>query len=172
MKIKIKINNGFTLIESILYIGIFSLIMVGTLVSVYAIISSSSRNQTKAMVQEEGSFVLSKIEWALTGVKTAVVSIDGKSLSIVKFDSTINNPIVVAIINNNISLSRGSNAAKILNNSNTTIICPVLGCFIFTKEAGVDTDTESIKTQFTITAKTSEGSDYTQGLPSLKFIKK
>src|SRR4030042_506817 len=58
---------GFTLIESLLYIALFSIIIGGALVAVYQMIESSDAVSAKNIVEMEGSFLLRKIDWALTG---------------------------------------------------------------------------------------------------------
>src|SRR4030042_5686193 len=59
---------GFTLIESLLYIALFSIIIGGALVAVYQMIESSDAVSAKNIVEMEGSFLLRKIDWALTGI--------------------------------------------------------------------------------------------------------
>jgi len=60
-------KSGFTLIETLLYIVLFSIIIGGGFVAVYQIIAGSRASQTKAIIEAEGNFVLRKIDWALNG---------------------------------------------------------------------------------------------------------
>lgn len=60
-------SRGFTLIETIIYMGLFSLIMSGFLVGVYQILEAHNFTQDKVYTQEEGSFLIHKIDWALAG---------------------------------------------------------------------------------------------------------
>jgi type II secretory pathway pseudopilin PulG len=101
-----KKHNGFTLIETIIYIGIFALIMSSAVVSIYSIMSNNARNQTKAMVEEEGSFLIGKIDWALIGTKK-INSSNGDILSITKFDSTVPDPIVISIEDGKMKIKKG-----------------------------------------------------------------
>ena len=75
-----KKNNGFTLIETLIYSVLLSLIIAGSLVGVYQIISSSDKLSTKAFIEQEGNFLLRKINWALTGA-TVIYSPDINSYS-------------------------------------------------------------------------------------------
>ncbi len=75
-------NSGFTLIETMIYIALFALIMTGTIVSIYGILGSSARNQLKAMVQEEGSFLVGKVDWSLNGASSIEVRDNGFSLTL------------------------------------------------------------------------------------------
>jgi prepilin-type N-terminal cleavage/methylation domain-containing protein len=63
--------KGFTLIETIVYMALLGLIMTGALVSTYELISSSQKSSGKATVQEEGTFVERKFEWALSDLASA-----------------------------------------------------------------------------------------------------
>lgn len=59
--------RGFTLIETIIYIALLALIMGGTLMVVFNLLESSAKLNTSTTAQEEGNFVLRKLDWALSG---------------------------------------------------------------------------------------------------------
>jgi len=62
-----KNQRGLSLIETIIYIALFSL-MIGSLVFVSFQLMQNSRNTgSRVVTQEEINFVLKKINWALTG---------------------------------------------------------------------------------------------------------
>lgn len=67
---KIKNSKGFTLIELIMYIALFSIITTGAFITVYQLLESSDRLSKQSMVQSEANFVLRKIDWALEGLST------------------------------------------------------------------------------------------------------
>lgn len=98
-------SKGFTLVEVIIYIALFSLLMGTAFVTAYGLIDGISDLHTKNMVQEEGSFVMRKLNWALTGADT--FSISGSELTIHKYDGT-----TVMI-----KLGSGGDAEKILMDS-------------------------------------------------------
>lgn len=80
---------GFTLIETIVYIALLGLMMSGTVTAVYQILRGSSIINTKTTVQNEGSFVLRKINWAFTAVDpTKPITISAGALSLTKYDLT------------------------------------------------------------------------------------
>lgn len=60
-------KSGFTLIETLLYLALFSIIIGGVLVSAYQIIQASTASQENALIQEEGHFLVAKFNWAMTG---------------------------------------------------------------------------------------------------------
>jgi len=59
---------GFALIETLVYLGLFAIIIGGGMVATYQIMSSSDAINNKAVVEQEGNFLLRKIDWALTGL--------------------------------------------------------------------------------------------------------
>jgi type II secretory pathway component PulJ len=58
-------SRGFTLIETLVYIGLFALIMSAAVAAVASIAESSGRDATEAELQEEGAFLIAKIEYEL-----------------------------------------------------------------------------------------------------------
>jgi len=61
-------RKGFTLIEVVIYIALFSILLGGAFVTAYQLIDSSRFLGAKNTVQEEGNFVLRKFNWALMGI--------------------------------------------------------------------------------------------------------
>ena len=70
-------KSGFTLIEVILYLAIFGILFSGAVVAAYSITESSGKNHTRAMMQEEGQFLLEKINWAVSNAQVATVPAGG-----------------------------------------------------------------------------------------------
>jgi type II secretory pathway pseudopilin PulG len=64
----IKSGKGFSLIETIIYIALFSIIMTGAFVTAYQLLDGSGRLNAKAITAEEGNFAVKKIEWAMTNL--------------------------------------------------------------------------------------------------------
>ncbi|MDQ5954245.1 MAG: hypothetical protein QG583_173 [Patescibacteria group bacterium] len=166
-------NTGFTLIETVIYIGLFAILMGGALTSVYAIIEGNNRNQNKAMVQEEGTFILGKIDWALTGVSSASVDAAGKILTITKSNFP-NNPIVITVNEQlgNITIKRGIGLTQGLNNSNVRVECPPEKCFNRDLATGDGINPENISVDILVNSRTSDGLPYSQEFSTVKFIRK
>lgn len=80
-----KNGNGFTLIETIIYIALFSLLMGTAFVTAFQLIDNSGKLSAKNTIQEEGNFVMRKINWALTGAK--IFSASGSELTINRYDN-------------------------------------------------------------------------------------
>lgn len=64
-------SRGFTLIESVIYIALFGLLIVGSVQAAYQILKGSSITSANTVVQDEGNFVLQKINWALYSAQSA-----------------------------------------------------------------------------------------------------
>ena len=60
-------GEGFTLIETLLYLGLFAIVIGGGMVAAYQIIESTSATYNHVILQEEANFLIRKINWALTG---------------------------------------------------------------------------------------------------------
>ena len=75
MKKVTKHKKGFTLIEVIIYIALFSLLMGTAFVTAFGLIEGSGKLSAKTTTQEEGNFVLRKINWALTGISNDTADI-------------------------------------------------------------------------------------------------
>ncbi len=75
-------NKGFTLIETVIYIGLFTILMGTGFIAVYNLIEGSNRLNTRAVTAEEGNFVLRKINWALTGISVSTADITSPSTAL------------------------------------------------------------------------------------------
>ena len=162
-------NNGFTLIEMIVYIGLFSMIIGGAIVSAYNIFESINRNQTKAMMAEEGIFIIGKINWALTGA-TAIDLLYSNKISITKSGiSPSDDPLIFDNSDGEMRLKRGVNSPQIINNTNVKINNLV---FVHTISSGNGISLENISASFTIEAKTPEGLQFSEDFHTVKYIRK
>ena len=107
-------TQGFTLIEVIIYIGLFGILMSGIVIATYQLLDSGERNNKSVSIQEEGTFLNRKINWALSNATE--VSVDGNgALVITRPDLGAASPIVVAGAATHLNMTRGSNAAAALN---------------------------------------------------------
>jgi len=62
---------GFTLLETVIYIGLFSLMFTGIFVSIYPLFSSADRLTKNIAVEGESAFILAKINYALSSTITS-----------------------------------------------------------------------------------------------------
>ncbi len=172
-------QHGFTIIEMVIYIGIFSIMMSGAVVSVYALAGSAARNQTKAMVLEEGSFLLGKIDWALSGTQiiaapaiiAPAISGSGNILTVLRNDAATS-PVMISVSGGSMSITVGTGPTHVLNNSNVSITCPPSGCFSHTSASADGINPENATSSFTITTRTSQGAPFSQFFSTVKYLRK
>jgi type II secretory pathway pseudopilin PulG len=82
--------RAFTLVETVVYIALLGLILTGAVVTAYQLVASSGSLNAKNTAGEEGTFVLRKLAWALSGAQ--IVSLPagwGSSLSVTRYDGTV-----------------------------------------------------------------------------------
>ena len=157
MKKNSQKNLGFTLIEVMIYIALFSILMGGVFITVFRLLDGSNKLNNKITIQEEGNFVLRKLDWMFTGLDSAnlpVVSGTGcsQSLSIQKINFP-GNPILLRFNTNSLELKEGAGAYLPLTTSNVVVSClkvrliPVVG----TSPFGITATTTINGVDFSIT---------------------
>ena len=162
-------SKGFTLIEMLIYLALYSIIIFGAVAAVYGIFESTARNQTAAMVEEEGAYLISKIDWALESaslVSIPAVSTSGAQLTIQNYDGAT---LTFASSGESMSIKNGDYATELLNNANTSIIDL---SFAHTSASQNGLYPEELSASFTIVATTSEGSALSRSFSTVKYIRK
>lgn len=61
---------GFTLLETIIYVGLFSLIFTGVFVSIYPLLTGAERLTKNVAIEGEAAFILAKLEYILSSTLT------------------------------------------------------------------------------------------------------
>ncbi|HEY9585494.1 MAG TPA: prepilin-type N-terminal cleavage/methylation domain-containing protein [Candidatus Paceibacterota bacterium] len=162
-------KSGFTLIETLIYIALYSIIVGGAVVAVYAIFESAGRNQAKAMLQEEGMFLVGKLNWTLSGVQTVNIPALGATssdLSITKFDGSTS---IITISSTGTMMTQDGGAPLSLNNTNTEV-----GELVFS-HVGVENTgifPEGIRVSFILSARTGNGMLITQAFSTTRYLRK
>ena len=148
--------KGFTLIETVVYLGLLAIMLSGVIVTAYNVFESADRNQTKSMVQLEGDFVSAKIDWALSGAQAINAPTDvGSQLSVNRWNGASVESVVIEIdplTSKDVTLARGGNPAQPLNSASTEV-----NGLAFTHTAGSGTNPESVRADFMVGARTSNG---------------
>ena len=133
------------------------------------------------MIQEEGNFILAKIEWAISGAATInqpTIGNSGSLLSVNKVTGLdINNqpvikPVTISLSGNDVALGYPNDPLPntfTLNNSNVQA-----NNVIYTHDAasGNGINAEDIKASFTITARTPTGAIISQDFSSTSYLRK
>lgn len=155
-------SRGFTLIETLVYIALFALIIGGFVAASYMLFETSDRNQTKAMMQQEGNFLIAKVKWSLSGallVSAPAANTSGATLSLVRSDGSV---AVFALASTTMMLNGNA-----LNNTNT-----VMSKLVFIHASAGSTNPESVETGFTITATTPNGMTVSESASTTSYLRK
>ena len=168
-------TGGITLIETVVYIALFSIIIGGAVVAAYQIFESSGRDRTHVMIQEEGDFLIAKINWALSGVQNITgpatpplggACTNSNTLTVTKWSASIG-VVVVKLVGGEMLLSRGGGLDNPLNNSNTSV-----SALSFTHCYTGGTNPESVSASFTLSARTPSGATISQNFFTTSYVRK
>ncbi len=116
-------QKGFTLLETLIYITLTALIVTAVFATTYQLILNASEINTKNAIEEEGNFVLQKIEWALTGASNITIPAQNSTstvLSVEKYNFS-NNPIIFDQSGNQARIKIGTNPPLFLNNNSVLV---------------------------------------------------
>ena len=135
-------NNGFTLIETLLYALFLSFILSGTLGAAYQIIQSSDRLSLQVTAVEEANFLNRKIDWALTDstISSPAPGTSSSTLSVNKAGS-----LIFDLNGTDARLKRGAASPLVLNSA----AAPVSG-LTFYHIAAVGSQPEGIRANFVV----------------------
>lgn len=98
-------NDGFTLLEVIIYCALFSVLMTSSIVTLYALISSSEKTTRDTTVIAEVTFINQKLDWLLYSA-TAVSASNVATLQISRPDLGSDSPITFSEFNSGLYLAR------------------------------------------------------------------
>ena len=143
-------QSGFTLIETLLYIGLFALVMTAILLATHQLIELADKSQTRAQIEIESQFVLNKIDEALNGASIVAISENNgiQTLNITNPSlSSGQSPVVITRddVNSSVSLQRGMHPATKLNGT----IAPVSSLDFVVTNTEI---TQTLKTSLIITS--------------------
>lgn len=116
--------KGFTLVETIIYIGIVAIIISSFLLASQQIIVSASRTRQQIELTENQKFLIQKINWLLRdidGVNTPVAGASSSILSINKVGFN-DNPIVLSLSDNVVYLTTGSTTTSTVPLTNSSVM--------------------------------------------------
>ncbi len=150
--------RGFTLIETVVYLALFSIVMTGLVATAYGYFESTGRNETKAVLQEEKDFILGKINYALSGAQTISVPTTGASggtLIVAKYGGG-----TITVVSSSGNVLQDS---LIINSSNVNI-----SNLSFTHSSSP----ESVAASFTISANTPDGQSVSETASITRYLRK
>lgn len=154
---------GFTLLETIIYIALFTIIIGGGMVAAYQIIQATDANYNHIVLQQEANFLFRKISWALTGatINTANTS----QLVTTKVIATTPVQLTLAAAGNDMTLQRDSASPVILNSASI-----VISNLLFTDIPAASGRPRGLETSFTL-ATNQNGRPATQDFSFTKYMR-
>lgn len=116
-------RRGFTLVETVIYIGLLSVIISFVLVVFYQIVGSGNQNRDRIEIDAEANFLMQKMIWALVdaqAINQPTVNTTSSVLSVNKYNYS-QNSIVFDLSQNNLRISKASSTPVILNNGRVSL---------------------------------------------------
>lgn len=150
-------SRGFTLIEAIVYLALFTILMGGGVAAAFNLFEAASRGDTRTMLQEETDFLIAKVNWTMSGAQAVTApstGATGGALTVVKWDTSVGNPIVIARNGTNLVMTKAGGSEIILNNTNVQITDL---SFTHVAASGDGVDPESVTGVITLSARTPSG---------------
>ncbi|MGC9602180.1 MAG: prepilin-type N-terminal cleavage/methylation domain-containing protein [Minisyncoccia bacterium] len=160
----IRHDAGFTLIEVIMYLALFSILMAGSLSAAFALCESSGHERTRALLLEEGNFIIAKTEWELSGAELVTdpsVGNSGATLSIERVSGYDNTgaPVTNAVVFDPSTLVGGGVSLASVR-------------FYHAADSGIGANPESVGISFTLAMRTEQGALMSQSFFSTTTLKK
>lgn len=163
-------NAGFTLIEVVVYLALFGILFTGAIAGAYSILETANKNQVRAMMQEEGEFLIAKINWAVSNASSAAVPSSGVLQATVLSDN-----LEFTQSGNDLVLEKNSSGIDIkLNNSAVSIGDDGAGnsSLFFVDLSNSGTGQKGINYGFELDAKTANGATLTSSFESTAYLRK
>lgn len=111
-------SSGFTLIELIIYLALLGMLMAGAITAAYSLFESTGRSQTLLMLEQEGDFIMSKIDWVMSTAESVTEPVGYGPILWVQ---TTQGARIVSTSTTRIMLSVASAPAQPLTNANISV---------------------------------------------------
>lgn len=177
--VKAKARRAFTIIETLIYLGLFSILIGGAVVGAFNIFQSAGREQTHAILQEDGNFIIGKIQWAVSGAQSVNQpggGLSGSQLVVNKVTGLDANgqPVITTVTmtwvgNTDLQIQDGSVPVENLNGVNVKVTR--LG-FLHTLASGNGIDPESVTASTTLTALTPNGQTISEDFSTTVYVRR
>ena len=153
-------KNGFTLIELILYIAIFSIIMIGLVQVSWTVIGAGSKSSVQEEVFSQARYLSEKLKYEIrnaNGINIGTSNFDtnlasSSALQLSLIQDAPDNPTIINVSSGKAQIKKGSAAAVSLNSNDT-----VVQDLTFSNYSSGDSKTLNISFTFTIAATSGSG---------------
>lgn len=107
-----KYKEGFTLIETIIYVALFGMLFSGILVSSYSFITAAEHISAQVLVENETAFVVWKINTLLVSADTIINPVPNTSDTILSF-TTYSKDTYKISMNEKVIMIKKNNTAEV-----------------------------------------------------------
>ena len=116
-------GGGFTLIETIIYIVLFSLVTGFVMIVFYQLLAGQGKHRSRVEVDQEANFIMQKMLWALTGAERILQPSGGATSTTLTVDSAVvgENLVTFDINSNNLRITQPDSSSAILNSSRVSV---------------------------------------------------
>jgi Tfp pilus assembly protein FimT len=146
-------RSGFTLVEVILYVAIFTAMVLFIAGIVWRVADSGAANRGRANLAAEADFAFAKVKWALSGataISEPAASSTGSALTVIRYNFG-ENPVAFQVASGALVMSRAGGPAVALTSSNVRVVT-----FSATHAPSVINVPESIQIKLALAASSSE----------------
>lgn len=157
-----KSSRGFTLLEVVIYLALFGIIIGGAVATTYQIVANHENLQSRVFLQEEGNFLLGKLNWAFDDAKAITLpAVSGPKLTIKKNDDSTFDYIY-------------DGATKTLSSDSTGPVLPLnsgyvtISALTFTHLTAPE---EGLKADFTLQVTDNNGIQHQQDFSFTKYLR-
>ncbi len=154
-----SMQRGFTLIETMIYLAIFTVMIGGIVMAAYALFASSAKLETRAMILQEEQFAMMTIERLLSEAASVSVPTSGSqggTLTLTTFSGVT------------YMISRASGVIT-LNGSALTNTNVTADTLTFQRAS---TTPDGVTADFTLSAKSPQGTTVTVSASTTKYLRK
>ena len=148
MNRNLKGNAGVTLIETIIYIAIVSVVMMSLIPFAWNIIEGGTKASTQREVFSNARYMSEQIKYQVRNA-TGINSVASSQISLATANSATN-PTIIAVSGTNMTMQQGSGSVLNLNTKNATV-----SGVAFTGYSSADNKTKNIQFVFTVNANYS-----------------
>lgn len=144
-----KSSRGTTLIEALLYFGLFAMLAGGGLAAAYGVIVTAARSSERAAIAAEGDFLSAKIAWMLSDLDAASLSSPSVGASGTLEVRRSATAISLEMRGTDAMVTRSPSGPEILNGGGVRV-----GALRFARSDGHD-GLEAVTASFTLSASSS-----------------
>ncbi|MFH0890960.1 MAG: type II secretion system protein [Candidatus Liptonbacteria bacterium] len=116
-------RKGFTLLEMVIYIAIFSITIMLVIVVFYRMMDSQDRNRGRLEVETEANFLMQKIRWAVNDTQSISLPAAGATSTQLTVTKTgyAQNPISFRLASSTLQISQGGGEYLTLSSQKTRV---------------------------------------------------